>query len=142
MNKVLKEEACGIGKKSEQTNTQVTNTLNYNKQITSDFNLNAVVGHEWLTFDDKGLIFAWQGFSKPWLNYYDILQYSIQGDRSLGSFASPTTELQSYFGRAIVNYKDKYLLTATFRADGSTKFGKNNKYGYFPSSRRCLECNK
>ena len=31
------------------------------------------------------------------------------------------------------NYKDKYLLTATFRADGSTKFGANNKYGYFPS---------
>ena len=45
----------------------------------------------------------------------------------------PTTELQSFFGRAIVNYKDKYLFTGTFRADGSTKFGENNKYGYFPS---------
>ena len=32
-----------------------------------------------------------------------------------------------------MNYKDKYLVTGTFRADGSTKFGENNKYGYFPS---------
>ncbi|HUM66699.1 MAG TPA: TonB-dependent receptor, partial [Chitinophagaceae bacterium] len=48
-------------------------------------------------------------------------------------WASPTTELQSYFGRAILNYKDKYLFTGTIRADGSTKFGENNKYGYFPS---------
>ena len=37
------------------------------------------------------------------------------------------------FGRAIINYKDKYLITGTFRADGSTRFGENNKYGYFPS---------
>jgi len=58
---------------------------------------------------------------------------SSQSSREIGSFASPTAELQSYFGRAIVNYKDKYLLTATIRADGSTKFGKNNEYGYFPS---------
>lgn len=42
-------------------------------------------------------------------------------------------ELQSYFGRIGYNYNQKYLLTATFRADGSSKFGDNNKYGYFPS---------
>jgi iron complex outermembrane receptor protein len=41
--------------------------------------------------------------------------------------------LQSYFGRAILNYKDRYLLTATVRADGSSRFGSNNRYGYFPS---------
>lgn len=42
-------------------------------------------------------------------------------------------ELQSFFSRINYNYKNRYLLTATFRADGSTKFGENNKYGYFPS---------
>ena len=45
----------------------------------------------------------------------------------------PTTELQSYFVRAILNYSDKYFLTGTFRADGSSRFGINNTYGYFPS---------
>ncbi len=42
-------------------------------------------------------------------------------------------ELQSFFGRVNYTYKDKYLFTATLRADGSSKFGANNKYGYFPS---------
>ena len=42
-------------------------------------------------------------------------------------------ELQSFFGRINYNLLDKYLFTATLRADGSTKFGGNNKYGYFPS---------
>ncbi len=42
-------------------------------------------------------------------------------------------ELQSFFGRLNYQFRDKYLLTATVRADGSSKFGKNNKYGIFPS---------
>ncbi|WP_276479851.1 SusC/RagA family TonB-linked outer membrane protein [Paraflavitalea pollutisoli] len=42
-------------------------------------------------------------------------------------------ELQSFFGRATYQYNDRYLLTATVRADGSSKFGANNKYGIFPS---------
>jgi TonB-dependent starch-binding outer membrane protein SusC len=42
-------------------------------------------------------------------------------------------ELQSFFGRANYSYKGKYMLTATVRADGSSKFGENNKYGVFPS---------
>jgi len=42
-------------------------------------------------------------------------------------------ELQSFFGRVTYQYDSKYLATINFRADGSTKFGQNNKYGYFPS---------
>ncbi|HUP14414.1 MAG TPA: TonB-dependent receptor, partial [Niastella sp.] len=117
----------------EQTNMQITNTLNYNKQITSDLNLNAVVGHEWLTFDERGNGMNALDFPNVGLNYYDIMVYAKQASTNIFSFASPTTELQSYFGRAIVNYKDRYLLTATYRADGSTRFGENNRYGYFPS---------
>jgi TonB-dependent starch-binding outer membrane protein SusC len=117
----------------EQTNSQITNTLNLNKEISSDLNINAVVGHEWLTFDTRGNGMNGQDFLNVGLNYYDYLGYTTQNSRGTFSFASPTTELQSYFGRAIVNYKDKYLITGTFRADGSTRFGENNKYGYFPS---------
>ena len=42
-------------------------------------------------------------------------------------------ELQSYFGRVNYNYRDRYFVTGNFRVDGSTKFGRNNRYGYFPS---------
>jgi TonB-linked SusC/RagA family outer membrane protein len=49
-----------------------------------------------------------------------------------GGFAY-INELQSYFGRLTYSFAGKYLFTANFRADGSSKFGENNKYGYFPS---------
>ncbi len=44
-----------------------------------------------------------------------------------------TDELQSYFGRVNYSIADKYLFTATMRADGSSRFGEDNQYGYFPS---------
>jgi TonB-dependent starch-binding outer membrane protein SusC len=49
-----------------------------------------------------------------------------------GGFAF-INELQSFFGRVTYQFNNKYLFTANFRADGSSKFGANNKYGYFPS---------
>ena len=117
----------------EQTNTQLTNTLNFNKQLSTNINLNAVAGHEWLTFDSRGNGTRALDFANVGLHYYDIMAYSTQSSRETYSFASATSELQSFFARAILNYKDRFLLTGTFRADGSTKFGENNKYGYFPS---------
>ncbi|MEO6721209.1 MAG: TonB-dependent receptor [Ferruginibacter sp.] len=49
-----------------------------------------------------------------------------------GGYAT-VNELQSFFGRVTYQYNSKYLATINFRADGSSKFGENNKYGYFPS---------
>ncbi len=42
--------------------------------------------------------------------------------------------LQSYFGRAVYNFDDKYLVNFTIRRDGSSKFGENNKWGVFPAA--------
>ena len=50
-----------------------------------------------------------------------------------GNFYDQTDYLQSYFGRANFTISNKYLITATLRADGSSKFGDNYKYGIFPS---------
>jgi len=44
-----------------------------------------------------------------------------------------TDELQSYFGRIVYTIADKYIITGTMRADGSSRFGPENQYGYFPS---------
>jgi TonB-linked SusC/RagA family outer membrane protein len=119
----------------------VTHTLNYVKQITPDLNLNAVAGYEyWRTKWQGSFNFASQfNLNQSQLNltpnyhYYDNLQGGNPGNRSTSSFKDPSVELQSYFARAVLNYQDKYLLTGTFRADGSSKFGTNNKYAYFPS---------
>ena len=118
---------------AEETTQQITNTLNFNNEFSSNFNLNAVVGHEYLRFDARGNGIRAQDFPETDLYYYNFLGYSTQNSRSIYSYASPVAELQSFFGRAIMNFMDKYLLTATLRADGSSKFGENNKYGLFPS---------
>ncbi len=129
----IENRGAAFVRNQEQTNTQITNTLNFQKDVTSNLNLNAVIGHEWLTYDTKGSGLFGRDFPNNGLKYYDMIGVSSQSERNIFQFDDPTTELQSYFGRVILNFKDKYLFTGTFRADGSTKFGENNKYGYFPS---------
>jgi len=50
-----------------------------------------------------------------------------------GGYENQPYRLVSYFGRLNYDYKGKYLATAILRADGSTRFGSNNRFGYFPS---------
>ncbi|MGI4739184.1 MAG: SusC/RagA family TonB-linked outer membrane protein [Janthinobacterium lividum] len=133
---------AAIGTNELQTQ-QMTHTLNFNKKVTSDLNVNALLGYEYTRFGYSGTNLSGRGplnpdntpkgFGTYGLDYTNYLQYSNPSGRIISSFVDPVTELQSFFGRAILNYKERYLLTATLRADGSTKFGDNNKYGYFPS---------
>ena len=126
---------------NNQLSTQViTHTLNFNKDIIKGFSLNALVGYEYYKSNYKGKGESGTYFdyninqnSLVPLHYYDNLQDAKQGNYSISAFKNPTTEIQSYFARAVFNVLDKYLLTATFRADGSSKFGSGNKYAYFPS---------
>lgn len=126
---------------SELFTETITHTLNYIKQVTPKLNLNGIVGYEyWKTVFQGSGIFASkfdlnqsQSNITPGYHYYNNMQGGDPGNRGTFSFKDPSVELQSYFGRAVLNYDDKYIVTGTFRADGSSKFGKNNKYAYFPS---------
>ncbi|SKA14712.1 iron complex outermembrane recepter protein [Chitinophaga eiseniae] len=117
----------------ELTTQLLTNTLSFNKQFNPDFSLNAVVGHEYQKFDYFGMGLGATGFPTYAVKYTDILQAPAQANTNISSFRNPSSELQSFFGRATFNLYDKYIITGTLRADGSSKFGSNNKYGYFPS---------
>ena len=123
-----------IGNNTE-TNHQLTHTLSYNKELSSSLNLNAVVGHEYLSYDSRSNFASGSGFSnmESDIDYWDYLHYSIANNRNISSFRTPTNELQSFFARATLNYQDRYLFTGTIRRDGSTKFGENNKYANFPA---------
>ena len=60
---------------------------------------------------------------------------STQGTPYLvNKYINADDNLLSFFTRANYNYDDKYLISATFRADGSSKFAKDNRWGYFPSA--------
>jgi len=113
-----------------QTNTWLNeNLLTYNKKF-KDHTLNAVVG---VTF--QGNKYHRYGLSAI------HLPNEIKGLAGLSEgVPQPVTSVQSewsmlsYLGRVNYNYKSRYLLTASFRADGSSKFIGNNRYGYFPSA--------
>ena len=114
------------------TNSLVENTLTYNWN-NYKHNFTVLAGHSYQTFMDEFRGTSARGFAN---NNIDP-RYQDQNSTSL----LPTTisasaiknELQSFFGRVNYTYADRYLFTATFRADGSSKFGQNNRYGYFPS---------
>ncbi len=133
-NKPLGSATIGT---TELLTSQIAHTLNFNKKIVPDLNLNAVLGYEYTTFDYSGTSINAQGspggFGNYGLDYTNYIQYSNAGTRNASSFADPTTHLQSVFGRAVFNYKDRYLVTGTLRRDESSKFGPNNRVGYFPS---------
>jgi TonB-dependent starch-binding outer membrane protein SusC len=113
--------------------SQISNTISFVKDISSGVNLNAVIGHEYLKTKFSGNSMYARNFIPTERPYYYFMSSSDPSTRRSNGFADPNTELQSFFARAIVNIKDKYLFTGTFRADGSSKFGENNRYGYFPS---------
>lgn len=116
-----------------ETNMQMTHMLSYNKQLSEDWNVNAVAGYEYLDYKYNNNIAFGGGFRYAGLDYFDYLQYSPINTREVLSYRNPTNQLQSLFVRGGVNYLDRYLFTATVRRDGSTKFGANNKYAVFPS---------
>lgn len=110
-------------------------TLSYNSEVTDNLKLDAVIGYAYGSFEAKGNRLIGRDFSIADQDKYlkDIgYAATFQPTETLAYF-DPSSEIQSYFGRANLNYLSKYLLTATLRADGSSKFGKNNRYGYFPS---------
>lgn len=133
VNQATKTNGFAFVGNEQETNQQLTHTLSYNKQITPGLNLNAVGGYEFLSYVNGYNSVNASGFPDVGLDFYDYLGYSVTNNRGVASYKSPTDELQSFFLRAGLNYWDKYLVTATVRRDGSTKFGKNNKYANFPA---------
>ena len=113
-------------------NTLVENTLTY-KLIQEDHNFTFLVGHTYQETFEHQKNFSLEGFADNGID--PEYQDQISGESTptyLNTYAVKN-ELQSFFGRINYGFADKYLVTATMRADGSSKFGGNNKYGYFPS---------
>jgi len=119
---------------NELNTFQITNTLSYNSDIGSKLSLNAVLGHEYLKNDFGGNSMYARGFPKiEGKPLYYFMSASDPSTRRTRGFQDPTSELQSFFARAILNFDNRFVFTGTIRSDGSSKFGENNRYGTFPS---------
>ena len=118
--------AGGLNNKYQQnrTNTLLDAYLNYTKDIKSiKTRVDLTAGYSNSDFQTKNYFFA---------------SYNARGEKVTNSdpafpYDIPHYRLVSYFGRANLNFSDRYLLTATIRRDGSSRFGTDNKYGVFPS---------
>jgi TonB-linked SusC/RagA family outer membrane protein len=112
-----------------------TNTLNYDfkKLLSDNHKLNFLLGQETIFTYEEELKSTVHGFPSSF-TFEDASRLSTQGHPySIDNQFKPDDKLISFFGRINYDYQSKYLLSATYRADGSSKFSEGNKWGYFPS---------
>jgi TonB-linked SusC/RagA family outer membrane protein len=114
---------------SKSTFWQSSSTLNYQHTINVDNKFSLLAGFEQQKTEYQFLSANGSNFPTSSGGFYNL---GLASSQSIGSSYS-AEQLLSYFGRGTYSYKDRYLLTATYRADGSSKFKGDNKYSYFPS---------
>lgn len=107
-------------------------TLNFNKQLNDNNAVNAVLGSTYEHFGSESNMSRGQGYTAPELTY-DAIGSGNSALNSIGSGRSSSV-IVSFLGRVNYTFRNRYLLTASFRADGSSRFGPNNRFGYFPSA--------
>lgn len=117
----------------ESTNRLIENYLTYDFKLNGIHSFNLLAGHSYQKFRNYWYGFSETGFTIDNIDYLYDLSYG-KNSQIIGASNITLNELQSFFGRINYNLMEKYLLTLNFRVDGSTKFGDNNKYGFFPSA--------
>ncbi|VTR40661.1 SusC/RagA family TonB-linked outer membrane protein [Sphingobacterium thalpophilum] len=122
-----------------------TNTASYDFDLHTDHRFSAMVGMEslryqgtYLSGSNWNLLSQFNDFAHAYLdNTTGQAHLDEKGNvvetRTVSGRPENVTRRVSYFGRLGYNYKEKYLLNATLRADASSKFSRANRWGYFPS---------
>ncbi|MFQ6601463.1 SusC/RagA family TonB-linked outer membrane protein [Flavobacterium sp. C3NV] len=116
----------------DSKNSLVEHYLTYNKAF-DKHKFEVLGGFSYQKFERSGTSFSIDGISAQGAGVKPSINPGFAGTQSGTTGYAQENELQSYFGRLNYSFDNKYLLTASMRADGSTRFGDNNKYGYFPS---------
>jgi TonB-linked SusC/RagA family outer membrane protein len=116
---------------SNSTNTNWLSelTVDYDKSFGKDHRINAIIGYS--AQKERS-----EGYNFNAVNYPDNLIQTINASALLNGAGAGIEKwsLLSYLARVNYSFKDKYLLTATIRTDGSSRFGSNERYGTFPSA--------
>lgn len=117
--------------KLSSSSFNIDNLLNYNKTFNKNHRINALLGVSYDQVNFENSIFGVQDFA----TYTFRTQQPAYGQTiNVPPQVFPSkTQLLSYMSRLNYSFRNRYVLTATFRADGSSKFSEENKYSYFPS---------
>ena len=112
-----------------------TNTLSYDFTLKGGHDISALVGTEWSKYDgsstegyNTGIVPGFDDWDHAWLT-------NTNGTANKSAKGAPYDPVRSmsYFARLGWSWKDRYMVNATLRADGSSKFAPGNRWGYFPS---------
>ncbi len=130
-NLAVGEDGPGKGDVSDFTTKTwvLENTLTY-KDTWKKHSLTAMVGQTAQKFTQEIIRMGVKGFEDNRLGYHNL---GAGGDPWLYQTNDSEWSMLSYIARIHYSYDDRYLFTFTGRVDGSSKFGANNKYGFFPS---------
>ena len=111
--------------------------LSYDKRFDKAHHLNVMAGQEYRNqMQDQNYMYGTR-YSRSMTAEEVFANFSRRGDGSvteIQSTISPDVRLLSFFGRINYDYKDRYLLTVTFREDGSSKFAHGHQWGFFPAA--------
>ncbi len=112
----------------QNVNFLANGVLNYNKIFAEKHNVSVLAGYEYRSDNNEGYFGTVEGFPSPDFKYASSGTNYISTGGGWNGF-----KRQSFFGQAKYEFKDKYFASFTLRADGSSRFGANNQYGYFPA---------
>lgn len=120
--------------RQKSANWNLENTVSYNRSI-KEHNFTILLGQgAYLDNNSSGINVTY--FNLPVNTFKEAsMNYSISAaDISAGGYEGIHHTVSSLFGRLTYDYSGKYLFTGIIRRDGSSRFGSNNKFGYFPSA--------
>ena len=122
-------EGSAARSSSDGLNLQVTNTLTYRFDIMNTHDFNFLLGHEWQDYHMERFSVNTAGQTN------DFLTDISTGTRATSWSSTSTSDYSrvSFFGRAEYNYMDRLYADVSLRTDGSSKFGRNNRWGVFGS---------
>lgn len=120
----------------KDTRFRNANTLNYDfkKSLGSNHSLKILLGEESIDYQRNDVTDVLQGYPK-FFGFDQAMKLTSQATPiSVDNYYFADDKLLSFFGRVNYDFKDRYLFTATYRADGSSKFLGDNKWGFFPAA--------
>ncbi|MDR6844160.1 SusC/RagA family TonB-linked outer membrane protein [Flavobacterium granuli] len=122
-------EISGISK----FNKTIEHTLTYDNSFSDNVSLNALAGFSYYSYDTEGSSSRGYGYVPEQKILVDNIQGGIAQEFRVNSYKN-RIELQSYFAKAEVTLYKNLIINGSIRADGSTKLGEDNKWGYFPAA--------
>ena len=122
-------QGSGYNAWTEVQNYTTDNLLNYQNTFAESHNLDMVLGMSYNWVSQTLTSVGGENFPNE-----DFSNLANAADITSGSVTDTNYRFLSYFTRANYKYNDKYLLTLSARVDGSSRFGENNRYGFFPAA--------